>query len=89
MFFFGVVDNCCTTFNCIALGFEFTSKIVPFGTKNFLENMTIFIILIVFTIWPFENKEMYRILFLLYLILGIFGGLSMYIISKKFKHKID
>ena len=36
MFIFGFVDNSLHTFLSVVLGFEFDSKIVPFGARHFL-----------------------------------------------------
>ena len=85
MFLFGLVDNCCTTYISIALGFEFTSKIVPFGTKNLVENITVFLFFLIFSLWSFDSKEGYRIIFSVYILLGLVGGVLMIIISSRFK----
>ena len=55
MFFFGCVDNCASSYICVALGFEFKSKIVPFGAKNFIENLSIFFIFLCFSIFQIDN----------------------------------
>ena len=52
MFVFGIADSTSSTFNSIVLGFEFESKIVPFGAKNFSENLTVFVLLLVLTLKP-------------------------------------
>jgi hypothetical protein len=85
MFFFGCVDNCTSSYICIALGFEFQSKIVPFGAKNFVENLSIFIIFLLFSIFQIDNKSTYRILFIVYILLGIFGSALMIFITSKYK----
>jgi hypothetical protein len=57
MFIFGIADSTVSTFNCIVLGFEFESKIIPFGAKNFSENISVFLVLLVLTLSPVETKE--------------------------------
>ena len=87
MFLFGLVDNCCTTYICIALGFEFTSKIVPFGTKNLVENISAFLFFLLFSLWSYDSQDGYRIIFSVYIILGLIGGILMLVISSRFKQK--
>ena len=56
MFGAGMVDNSLTSFLGVVLGFEFESKIVPFGAKNFVENISLFLVLSCFYIFPVETK---------------------------------
>jgi len=56
----GAIDNCMTTYTTLLLGFEFDSKIVPFCTKNFVENITVFLVLSSLAIWPLTTITHYR-----------------------------
>ena len=71
MFGLGSVDNTVTTYITQFLGFEFESKIIPFAAKNFVENMSMFLILGSLSIWDLDSKENYRIFFITVLVTGI------------------
>ena len=42
MFGLGMLNNSVATYINVVLGFEFDSKIVPFGAKSFIENVAVF-----------------------------------------------
>ena len=55
MFGLGMLDNSVVTLCNVILGFEFDSKIVPFGAKNFIENFTVFFIVGALSIFDIEG----------------------------------
>ena len=55
MFGQGVIYNSQRCFLHVILGFEFDSKIVPFGAKNFVETLGNFFTIIGLSIWNIEN----------------------------------
>jgi len=52
----GMIDNCCLSYITLVLGFEFESKITPFGTKNFLEGLSVFAVLCGISIFGVNNQ---------------------------------
>ena len=56
MFVFGIVDSATTTFINVVLGFEFESKIVPFGAKNFTENISVSIMTLILAVNTVDTK---------------------------------
>lgn len=65
MFGMGCIDLTILTYETQLIGFMFESKIVPFCTKNFLENMTVFILLAAQAIKSADTKEDFRIYFII------------------------
>jgi len=60
MFGLGVIDNCAQIYLNIVLGFEFESKIVPFGTKNFIECITLSASQGCLMVWTLKTKAQYN-----------------------------
>lgn len=77
MFGLGLLDNSTTTFISIVLGFEFESKIVPFGAKNFTQNLTVFIVVANLSIFDISGKDQFRMFFAGYFIIGIISTIMM------------
>jgi len=48
----GAIDNITMSYLTLLLGFEFKSKIVPAGTRVFLESFGVFLGLASFSLWP-------------------------------------
>ena len=71
MFIVGIVDSSTTTFINVVLGFEFQSKIVPFGAKNFSENISVCILSLVLALNSIETKEQDRLYFICQLVIGL------------------
>ena len=78
MFGLGSLNNAVSTFINIVLGFEFESKIVPFGAKSFIENITVFTVVGLISIFDLKSKEDFRVIFVLYLIIGILSTLLLF-----------
>ena len=83
MFIFGIADSTVSTFNVIVLGFEFESKIVPFGAKNFSENLIVFIVLLILTISPVETQFQHRIYFVFEMVIGVLSAGIMFFMKYK------
>ena len=84
MFVFGMIDNCLHTFFAVVLGFEFESKIIPFGARHFIGNLSTAIILMILTLSPVETKSQYRYFFIASMIFGLLStGLIFFIKFKK------
>ena len=52
----GMIDNCCLSYISLVLGFEFKSKIAPFGTSKFLEGASVFMVYAGVSIWKLETQ---------------------------------
>lgn len=85
MFGAGMIDNSLTSFLGVVLGFEFESKIVPFGAKNFVENISLFVVLSSYYLFPLESKLEYRAYFIATLVIGIITVSMLYLV--KYKNK--
>ena len=83
MFGVGMMDNVSWCFINIALGFEFESKIVPFGAKLFVEMVAVFLVASSLSLWSLESKSQFRMYFLAAAILGVFSVLLLF----KYKFK--
>ena len=83
MFGLGMQDSSVMTFTNIVLGFEFESKIIPFGAKNFIESFTTFFVVGIVSIFDIKGKDQFRIFFCFYLVIGILSTLIMF----KFPYK--
>jgi len=86
MFGLGCVDNCVLTYQTVLFGSEFKSKIVPFGTRFFIENLTVFLVLSILSVYPPETIGSYRAYYIFYLALSILSTLNILRISKGFKN---
>ena len=71
MFGMGMVDNTLQSYLTQLMGFEFKSKITPFALKNFMENMTVFIVFIAISIFGMEAKRDFRIFLIVAMVLGV------------------
>ena len=71
MFLHGMLNNTCTCFAIIVLGFEFDSKIVPFGAKLLVENFAVFTTVGLLSLVDLENKIAFRNYFVLTLVIGL------------------
>ena len=78
-----MIDNCLTSFLGVVLGFEFESKIVPFGAKNFVENISLFVVLSCFYVFPIETKSEYRVYFIFLFSIGILTTSMLYLVKYK------
>ena len=86
MFGWGMIDNTVWCFLNVVMGFEFESKIVPFGAKLMFEMTTVFIVAGSLYLWGEISKESFRLYFICQSILGVFSVLILYFF--KFKKKI-
>ena len=84
MFGLGMLDNSYMCFENVVLGFEFESKIVPFGAKNFIETFTVFSGIAIISIFDIEGKGSFRAFYLFFFIFGLLSTLLMI----KFPYKI-
>lgn len=66
-----MLDNTCTCFANIVLGFEFDSKIVPFGAKLLIENLAVFTTVAILSLMDLEGKEAFRNYFVVTFISGL------------------
>ena len=78
MFGLGILENSLMAFINIVLGFEFESKIVPFGAKNFIENFTVFFIVGALSIFDIEGKGSFRAFFIFFFFWGLLSSLLMF-----------
>ena len=83
MFIFGFVDNSLHTFLSAVLGFEFESKIVPFGARHFLWGLSVGSHLIFFSFVKIETQSHYRPFFGWSVIFGLFSTCLMFLIKYK------
>ena len=83
MFGAGMIDNCLTSFLGVVLGFEFDSKIIPFGAKNFVENITLFVVLSSFSLFGIEGKGSFRIYFIMLFFIGVTTTTMLYYVKYK------
>ena len=85
IFIYGVTDNSVSTYNNVAVGFEFTNKLVAFGCKMFIENVAVTVFLTIFSLFPPESKEAFRGILIVYLTLGIVATFTIMRIARHFK----
>ena len=85
MFIYGMTDNSVSTYSNVAVGFEFTNKLVAFGTKLFLESIGISICLVGYSLKPPETKEAFRGILIGYVVLGLSATLIVMRIARHFK----
>ena len=85
MFVYGITDNSVSTYCNVAVGFEFTNKLVAFGCKLFLEAMGATIALTAFSLKPPETKESFRGILIGYIILGLVSTSMVMRIARHFK----
>ena len=78
MFGLGMLDNGIMTFDNIVLGFEFESKITPFGAKNFIENFTVFFVVGALSIFDIEGKGSFRAFYIFFFVFGLASTLLMF-----------
>ena len=64
MFGWGMIDNTVWCYINILCGFEFESKITPFGAKTMVEMLTVFIVAGSLFLWGEQTKQSYRIYFI-------------------------
>lgn len=63
MFGMGIIDNTQLSFMNVVLGFEFESQILPFGAKNFIENIAVFAVIGALSLGDLDSIESYRTFF--------------------------
>lgn len=83
MFGLGFMDNSTNCFQNIVCGFQFDSKIIPFGTMAFIENMTVFIITLFLYYAKPDTVEGYRNFFVIMMISSIVGVSLMFCFKYK------
>lgn len=76
-----MIDNQSRSFLGVILGQEFDSKIIPFGAKNFIENSTIFLVLLSFYVFPIDSQSNYQTFFIVFLVLGFFSNFLLYFVK--------
>ena len=84
-FVYGITDNSVATYCNVAVGFEFTNKLVAFGCKLFLEALGATIGLTGYSLIPPESKESFRVILISYIILGLSSTLMVMRIARHFK----
>ena len=87
MFGLGMLDNSIMTFDNIVLGFEFDSKIAPFGAKNFIENFTVFLVVGALSIFDIEGKASFRAFFIFFFVYALASTLLMFWFPYKTKEE--
>ena len=78
MFGLGMLNNSIATFINVVLGFEFESKIVPFGAKSFIENVAVFSVVAFISIFDIQGKDQFRSFFILYFIIAMSSTILMF-----------
>lgn len=85
MFFLGVSDNGIMMYINVAIGFEFKQVLVAFGTKNFLENISLFTFILCLAISPLESQVQYRAFFITFLCFSVISIVLMMRLARSFK----
>ena len=83
MFWLGMMENNVWCFTNVILGFEFESKITPFGAKQFIETLSIAILSFFISFFQINTLERYRAWF----IFGMIWGQASILILFLFKFK--
>ena len=72
------------------LGFEFDSKIIPFGAKGFIENLSTFLIIAAISVvWELKGKANYRAFYVFHFIFSLFSTLLLLKVRFRKKKEVD
>lgn len=80
-----MIDNKLSGLICVILGFEFESKITPFGAKNFYENLTVFLVVGYLSLNELETKEQFRLYILTLFVTGVLSLLLLFKVQFKIR----
>jgi hypothetical protein len=83
MFGIGMIENMSKALICVILGFEFESKITPFGANNFIENIMVFFVVGSLSFLGLHEKEHFRLYLIILMLFGIFSLSILYLVKFK------
>jgi len=83
MFGLGCLDNSLKSYQNVIVGFEFESKLVPFGANFFFECFSSFLSIFVYSFNQCETKGEFRTYFIMKLVLGCLCAGSLFLVKFK------